>query len=480
MNTNIKKEIKYYLSKNVVFGKEYSYVKELLEKYRKKDSVYFLTNSARLELKYENYDKASEYLAALEEISPDNPFVYYNYYKINCLKENFEEAYINLHKCRELNSKEYNVTLPITMLEMLLDMKYNYSLFSNTDYSNTPIDRHITVNLSDRKIKAKYNEVAACIYEKDFQKASVELQELDKLVKSKEFSIEVDTMVLLNNRLAYTSSNTMLEPEDNYTESLDKARELEGKDLQRFIYDLSDTDPFCAKKVLDTYESKITFSKIRKVLKNKVEEKLYQLSLPEDKKKIYEDSYKNAKKALKEKKYSEALKFFKQGYQETGSITFIYYMGKTLYKAKAYDDALNCLLGYIEYGGAKYEKACLYLSSTYFRLRDSKNKLKYVNETKFVNHQLNRRFEIYNADANFPPNKKKNKTKEEVSFVSLFGNNDCSEELSLVENLYETDKIKEADKMLNNFNCSTEADRNKVKQLRNNRKLYINKNKFKS
>mgnify|MGYP001221305640 CR=1 FL=1 len=55
------------------------------------------------------------------------------------------------------------------MLEMLLDMKYNYSLFSNTDYSNTPIDRHITVNLSDRKIKAKYNEVAACIYEKDFQ-----------------------------------------------------------------------------------------------------------------------------------------------------------------------------------------------------------------------------------------------------------------------------------------------------------------------
>lgn len=359
-------------------------------------------------------------------------------------------------------------------------MKYNYSLFSNTDYSNTPIDRHITVNLSDRKIKAKYNEVAACIYEKDFQKASVGLQELDKLVKSKEFSIEVDTMVLLNNRLAYTSSNTMLEPEDNYTESLDKARELEGKDLQRFIYDLSDTDPFCAKKVLDTYESKITFSKIRKVLKNKVEEKLYQLSLPEDKKKIYDDSYKNAKKALKEKKYSEALKFFKQGYQETGSITFIYYMGKTLYKAKAYDDALNCLLGYIEYGGAKYEKACLYLSSTYFRLRDSKNKLKYVNETKFVNHQLNRRFEIYNADANFPPNKKKNKTKEEVSFVSLFGNNDCSEELSLVENLYETDKIKEADKMLNNFNCSTEADRNKVKQLRNNRKLYINKNKFKS
>ena len=204
MNANIKKEIKYYLSKNIVFGKEYSYVKELLEKYRKKDSVYFLTNSARLELKYENYDKASEYLAALEEISPDNPFVYYNYYKINCLKENFEEAYINLHKCRELNSKEYNVTLPITMLEMLLDMKYNYSLFSNTDYSNTPIDRHITVNLSDRKIKAKYNEVAAYIYEKDFQKASVELQELDKLVKSKEFSIEVDTMVLLNNRLAYT------------------------------------------------------------------------------------------------------------------------------------------------------------------------------------------------------------------------------------------------------------------------------------
>ena len=87
-------------------------------------------------IKYENYDKASEYLAALEEISPDNPFVYYNYYKINCLKENFEEAYINLHKCRELNSKEYNVTLPITMLEMLLDMKYNYSLFSNTNSSS--------------------------------------------------------------------------------------------------------------------------------------------------------------------------------------------------------------------------------------------------------------------------------------------------------------------------------------------------------
>ena len=62
MNTNIKKEIKYYLSKNVVFGKEYSYVKELLEKYRKKDSVYFLTNSARLELKYNNYNKQKDYL----------------------------------------------------------------------------------------------------------------------------------------------------------------------------------------------------------------------------------------------------------------------------------------------------------------------------------------------------------------------------------------------------------------------------------
>lgn len=470
MNTNIKKEIKYYLSKNVVFGKEYSYVKELLEKYRKKDSVYFLTNSVRLELKYENYDEASEYLAVLEEISPDNPFVYYNYYKINCLKENFEEAYINLHKCRELNSKEYNITLPITMLEMLLDMKYNYSLFSNTDYSNTPIDRHITTGLSDKKIKAKYNEVAACIYEKNFQKASVELQELDKLVKSKDFSIEVDTMVLLNNRLVSLSSKTASKEKYDYTESLDKARELGGKDLQRFIYDLSDTNPVCAKKVLDTYESKISFSKMRKVLKNKVEENIYRLSLPEEKKKIYDDSYEMGKLALKEEKYSEALKYFKQGYQETGSITFIYYMGKTLYKAESYSESLNCLLGYIEYGGTKYEKACLYISIDYLRVGDSKNRYKYLNETAFINNQLNRRFQVYH---------KKHQNQKE-SFTTIFENNNCSERLSLVENLYKTGRIKEADKMLNNLTCSTEADRNKVKQLRNNRKLYVVKNKFKS
>ena len=104
MEKNAKNTIGYYLTRKEIDEREYSDVKKLLENFKQSDIVYFLTNSVKLEIKYQNFDQASEYLEELEGIAPNSLFVNYNYYKISCFRENYADAYLSLYKCYELSN----------------------------------------------------------------------------------------------------------------------------------------------------------------------------------------------------------------------------------------------------------------------------------------------------------------------------------------------------------------------------------------
>ncbi len=478
MEKNAKNTIGYYLTRKEIDEREYSDVKKLLENFKQSDIVYFLTNSVKLEIKYQNFDQASEYLEELEGIAPNSLFVNYNYYKISCFRENYADAYLSLYKCYELSNGKCNITLPLTMLEMLLDIKHDYDLFSNTNYSNESINKHIFTSLDDEKINDRYNEVANCVYKKHFPLALIKLRELDRLAAKKNFPLEVGTLMKMTNQLIYEQAGIMLKSDETCLEILKSAGELPEREFNKFIYELSNSDPFSAKELLNIYANKISHHKMKKVLQNRIDENIYRICLPEEKQKAYNDNYRAAKKALKNKDYTDAFTCFLHGYQATGSITFIYYMGKTLYKAKNYTGTLKYLLNYVSQGGTKYEKACLYLANAYSYLGKDKKKQKYGEETEFINRQLNKKFKVYECCPKEKP------SVGDQDFAFLFEeevlDSNYQEEFSIIRNLYGSGKVKEADKMLNELNHSTEVDKEKVKQLRKNRTLYINKNKYKA
>ena len=395
MDINLRKlkyNIKCFFSKKELTEKDYCYVKKLLNSIKRIDYKYYLLNMAKLEINSGKYEDAKIYLDSLEDIDPLNISMYYNFFKLDVFNKNFEDAYIRLFKYYELSNYQYNVTLPLTMLEMLVDIRLSYPLFLKSDYSSNEIDKHIMVNLDDEEIKNKYNEVADYLYAKDFKNALNSLHVLNRLVKEKNFSIEVDTMIMIVNQLIMENDNNIIK--NLYDGEFTNIENVSDDKFQVIIDELASKDAFLAKDLLMKYGYKIKNDDVLNILNNKVNEKIYYDELSDDLKDLYVKCYAEGNELLKSKKFEEAFNKFKEGFDNTGCNNFLYYMGKTLYKAGLYSEAFKYLNNYVIVGGTKLEKACLYLFHIATKFKKRKQCVKYYKIIELVRTELKRDFSI--------------------------------------------------------------------------------------
>lgn len=97
------------------------------------------------------------------------------------------------------------------------------------------------------------------------------------------------------------------------------------------------------------------------ILKNKINERMYYLSLEENRKNMYDRCLKVGRYALEIHEYETAYYYFTAGKYVANNPIFYYYIGKTFYKMKRFSKAKEYFEIYNLIGGEKIEKNTFYL-----------------------------------------------------------------------------------------------------------------------
>ncbi len=188
--------------------------------------------------------------------------------------------------------------------------------------------------------------------------------------------------------------------------------------------------------------------------------------------------------ALEIEEYDVAYDYFKAGLYLSENPLFYYYLGKLFYKLDMLTTSSNYLNKYRFTGSLKLNKCYFYLFLI-CKMKNCKTANKYFAKYNDINEFLEIEFKTRN------PNRTKNrnrKRKEEKIIAEIFSNNkeekiascdkeDLKEQLEYIKNLLLQRKEKEANKLLRNLKAETKEEKQLIKQLENNKKLYLNKSK---
>ena len=88
------------------------------------DNQYYDLTMSKILLKFNIIAEAKYFLMNMIENDYDQASTYYHLYKIDVLEDNFEDAYLDLFQYKEkYQNKKVEISLPLTMLEIILDLE---------------------------------------------------------------------------------------------------------------------------------------------------------------------------------------------------------------------------------------------------------------------------------------------------------------------------------------------------------------------
>ena len=122
-----------------------------LEEIKEDNREFYLRAMSRLLIKKGRTSSAKTYVKELFQEPSEVPVDYYNSYKINIAEENYIDAYLDLFKYKEL-LPNIDISLPITMLEQIMDIENNPNLYLKTDY---------TIKKTDTLLGFQFNRVSS-------------------------------------------------------------------------------------------------------------------------------------------------------------------------------------------------------------------------------------------------------------------------------------------------------------------------------
>lgn len=150
------------------------------------------------------------------------------------------------------------------------------------------------------------------------------------------------------------------------------------------------------------------------------------------------------------------------------------------------DTASKYLNTYRFTGSLKLNKCYFYLFLI-GKMKNYKTANKYFNKCKNINNFLGIDFKSRNPNRTKNRNRKKREEKiiakskispnDRVVETPSYVNNDLKEQLEYIKSLLLQKKEKEANKLLRNLKAETKDEKKLIKQLENNKKLYLNKSK---
>lgn len=345
---------------------EYEEALKTLEDIKEQDENYYDECMRKILLKRGRVREARYYLEKHYDENTADASIYFDFYRVEASTENYIDAYLDLYKFKE-KSQDAEIALPLTILEMLIDIEYCPSLYLENEYKIPKSNKLFQVEFTDSKAKEKYHQIIDNINSKDYSEAIKELKELEFICRDTEINIDLRPLKislgiltrkeeeLRENQDVDLSRPSMTVDEEKLATRKKHIDELAQEDRLRFIYMISEYDPVGAKALLallDTntkvfYNSEVTY------LDNLLEERIREKSLNKTQKQIFKHTLEEGNEAIKNGDYQTAYDYYCYGKYSTNHLIFDYYIGKSLYMAYQEKDAYMQLANYVEKGGEK-------------------------------------------------------------------------------------------------------------------------------
>lgn len=504
MNNNSKRIINKILSKKEINVEEYELLHRLISEYKETNPEYYNYMMGKALMNEKKYTKAKEHLNKVIEKNPNHKSVYYQMYKINVYKEEYEEALNNLQKYKELNKDIIiNNDLVESMLKYMIKIKDQYTAYENFDFQVDYSNYFSRVKINNKKLKEQYNKLIDAYNRKNLSEMKRISNSMEQTINETNYPIEIKTIDKLLNSILTKSTeyhHQIMTNDEFLQENLIKIsrnildNNIPPRKITKYINRIVDINHELAEKLLQlhiknnaTYLNPITMD----TLTNKIKERILFLNLSDEKKEQYKELKTQAHKAYKRKNYHQAYECYCKVQSITNHPIFDYYRGKILYKLGMYNESKKRILKYLENGGEKASKALLYLMAVEVKFGNHKKANKLKDQINILNNDLNYDFtialnnayQINPLEMDFSKQRvsKKLKMTEEDFLLSKekikieeYYNYDLDKKLEVIKDLLKRGHSKEANKLLNELRPETKKEQIKVKQFIKNKKLYQN------
>ena len=348
-----------------------------LEEIKEDNREFYLRAMSRLLIKKGRTSSAKTYVNELFQEPSEVPVDYYNSYKINIAEENYIDAYLDLFKYKEL-LPNIDISLPITMLEQIMDIENNPNLYLKTDYTIKKTDTLLGFQFNRVSYLSRYHKIIDFFNAREYTKMIHELKKLRMATKEEPHLIETQSLLDLARVLERkqeeikdkTEEETKEEPltpkqEEILDEKIQRLKEMPEETKLVLIQYTMQSDYKIAKELLkELEESTPTLYDIEVAyLKNYIREKELEEALPEERKDAYSKALTQGLKCLLYNDYETAYDYFSYGKYVTNHPIFDYYMGYCLFKTYHGEEAYQILSNYKEHGGEKLLEALTLLKS---------------------------------------------------------------------------------------------------------------------
>lgn len=509
--------------KKIIYAKEtqpYEWRKAiyLLNKLKEEgiDNQYYDLTMAKILLKFNIIAEAKYFLTNMIDNGYEQASTYYHLYKIDILEDNFEDAYLDLFQYKEkYQNKKIEISLPLTMLEIILDLERKPLLYFKTDYQIALTDQLYEYKFLDKTALETYHKAIIALNNRDYTELIVELQKLNDIVDNKNMSVDIEKILLLAVKLKEEVKdvyiqitngrndiiNKLIDSPNNAEETYLMIKRLDIKQQLIIIDKMIKQDLETATKLLEELSHKsVNYQPQIRYLKNKInEERAYQ-ELGKEQKEVYAKAITKGREQYHDNNLSTAYDYYTYGKYITNHPIFDYYIGKILYKNKNKDEAYKCFKNYIENGGEKYLKALLYLvviEVTNKKIKSAK-KIRYLQ--KLIVNTFDINFEDIRIDRiiNIIMNQGRNDKDFDVhkfavshnlilseeffdlEYNGISNDRELCKELERIKEMYRNGRITEANKRIEELLKENKGyyQRKNIEGIAKRKKLYINQGNF--
>ena len=373
----VKKEVERLMKLPKISDNELKEIISTLETIKEDNREFYLRAMTGLLIKKDRTSYAKTYLNELFEDSARMPSDYYDSYKINVVEGNYIDAYLDLFKYKKLLGA-IDVSLPLTMLEQIIDIENTPNLYLQTDYSipqtyalfgfylkkisHLPRFHKIIDLFNARKYKEMVNKLKTLIYiakKEPYQADLKSILELAKVLERKTDALQTQSEI--------DRKEAPLTPQQEETLN-EKTQELEGLSEETklvLIHHTMQTDYKLAKELLKELEEStpILYDVELRYLKNCIREKELAENLSQEQKTAYSKALTEGLDYIHYRAYETAYDYFLYGKYITNHPIFDYYMGYCLFKTYHDEEAYQTLSNYREHGGEKLLEALTLLKN---------------------------------------------------------------------------------------------------------------------
>ena len=508
----MKHEILKFLKYKNIYPKQYDKVYNLLEKYKSLSDKWEFYYNVKGQYLYREgkYEEAKENFLKQLDVEPNAFSPHFHLYKINILQGNYEDALVNLNSYRNNYPRRCDVNLPYNMLCSYIDLDNSIDLYLNVDYSLEGSNYFGREKIKDSNVLELYREIIQNFNSGDYINMKYNLNQLDKYVETNSVTIDVFPLKKL-------LSNLTIKIKDTYKNEIDRkfaddrdafeigtllnssieTNGLTTKVILNYIDKLIIKDEQVAIAVLNNLSNRVDFSNYSTEvnwLKNKIVERKKYNDLDDIYKEFYNLCIRKGIECIDTEKYEEALKYFEMGKAKTQHPIFDYYIGRTYFKLKDFNNAFDSLSIYEKNGGEKFVRATILLKVIgNVDNKENKTNKRNIKAQKIIDcfdscKGLHLPSSVKGQYKNFDSAKEKATKRlfmKEKDFVredlDITSYDECSfyEKLAIARQLYKTNNKEFGDKILNSLEClwSNEGERVALQRERKMKKLYLNQAK---